>query len=255
MSVELLDRTRKINKLLQKTGTQRVIFSDICEVMSDILQSTVLVLSKKGKLLAQFNMGTIDTIEELFVSEDGELIDSTLNERLLNILSTKENINLVTLGFSKEYTDKGYIGMVAPIDIAGERLGTLVMYRLNNAYDIEDIILGEYGATVVGLEIMRSINEENSEEIRKSTIVRSAISTLSFSEQEAIKHIFAELDGNEGILVASKVADRVGITRSVIVNALRKFESAGVIESRSLGMKGTYIKILNDILKSEIDKI
>lgn len=255
MSVELLDRTRKINKLLQKTGTQRVIFSDICEVMSDILESTVLVLSKKGKLLAQFHMKTIDTIEELFVSEYGELIDSTLNERLLNILSTKENINLVTLGFSKEYTDKGYIGIVAPIDIAGERLGTLVMYRLNKTYDIEDIILGEYGSTVVGLEIMRSINEEKSEEIRKSAIVKSAISTLSFSEQEAIKHIFAELKGDEGILVASKVADRVGITRSVIVNGLRKFESAGVIESRSLGMKGTYIKILNNILKSEIDKI
>lgn len=32
---------------------------------------------------------------------------------------------------------------------------------------------------------------------------------------------------------ASKVVDRVGITRSVTVNALRKFESAGVIESRS----------------------
>lgn len=38
----------------------------------------------------------------------------------------------------------------------------------------------------------------------------------------------------------------MGITRSVIVNALRKLESAGVIESRSLGMKGTYIKVLND---------
>lgn len=255
MSVELLDRTRKINKLLQKTGTERVIFKDICEVMSDILESTVLVLSKKGKLLAMYEKGSIDTIDDLFVNEDGELIDLQLNERLLNILSTKENINLMTLGFSREYTEQGYIGMVAPIDIAGERLGTLVMYRLNHSYDIEDIILSEYGATVVGLEIMRSINEENSEEIRKSTIVKSAIGTLSFSEQEAIKHIFDELDGNEGILVASKVADRVGITRSVIVNALRKFESAGVIESRSLGMKGTYIKILNDILKEEINKI
>jgi len=161
----------------------------------------------------------------------------------------------VTLGFSKEYTDKGYIGMVTPIDIAGKRLGTIVMYRLDKTYDIEDIILSEYGSTVVGLEIMRSINEEIAEEMRKSAIVKSAISTLSFSEQEAIKHIFAELNGNEGVLVASRVADRVGITRSVIVNALRKFESAGVIESRSLGMKGTYIKILNNILKSEIDKI
>ena len=52
--------------------------------------------------------------------------------------------------------------------------------------------------------------------------------------------------------MASKIADRVGITRSVIVNALRKFESAGVIESRSSGMKGTYIKIVNDMLLSEL---
>lgn len=255
VSVELLDRTRKINKLLQKTGTERVIFADICEVMSDILESTVLVLSKKGKLLAVFEDESMESIEELLVPGEGDLINLQLNERLLNILSTKENINLMTLGFSKELTEKGYIGMVAPIDIAGERLGTLVMYRVSNSYDIEDIILGEYGSTVVGLEIMRSINEENSEEQRKSNIVKSAISTLSFSEQEAIKHIFEELDGIEGILVASKVADRVGITRSVIVNALRKFESAGVIESRSLGMKGTYIKILNDILIDEIAKI
>ena len=59
----------------------------------------------------------------------------------------------------------------------------------------------------------------------------------------------------EGILVASKIADRSGITRSVIVNALRKLESASVIETRSLGMKGTRIKILNPKLKSELENI
>ena len=72
---------------------------------------------------------------------------------------------------------------------------------------------------------------------------------------EAITHIFDELNGTEGILVASKIADRVGITRSVIVNALRKFESAGVIESRSSGMKGTYIKVLNDVVFEEVDSL
>ena len=45
------------------------------------------------------------------------------------------------------------------------------------------------------------------------------------------------------------------ITRSVIVNALRKFESAGVIESKSLGMKGTYIKVKNEYLIDEVKKI
>lgn len=76
--------------------------------------------------------------------------------------------------------------------------------------------------------------------------------TLSYSETEAMVHIFDELNGLEGVLVASKIADKVGITRSVIVNALRKFESAGVIESRSSGMKGTYIKVLNDYIYQEI---
>ena len=89
----------------------------------------------------------------------------------------------------------------------------------------------------------------------KEHIVQSAISTLSYSELEAIIHIFDELDGSEGILVASKIADRVGITRSVIVNALRKFESAGVIESRSSGMKGTYIKVVNDYVFTELEHI
>ena len=103
--------------------------------------------------------------------------------------------------------------------------------------------------------MMRSVNEESAEEQRKVNIVRSAISTLSFSELEAIQHIFDELEGNEGILVASKIADRVGITRSVIVNALRKFQSAGVIESRSSGMKGTYIKVINDVVFGELRKL
>ena len=129
------------------------------------------------------------------------------------------------------------------------------MYKCNELYEIDDIILSEYGTTVVGLEMLRSVNEESAEEARKEQIVQSAISTLSFSELEAIIHIFDELGGSEGILVASKIADRVGITRSVIVNALRKFESAGVIESRSSGMKGTYIRVVNDYIFQELEQI
>ena len=53
----------------------------------------------------------------------------------------------------------------------------------------------------------------------------------------------------------ARLLTRVGITRSVIVNALRKFESAGVIESRSSGMKGTYIKVLNDVVFDEIAEL
>lgn len=254
MSVQLLDKTRKINKLLHNNNSHKVVFNDICDVLSDILKSNVLVISKKGKVLGIKNREDIPEIHELIEDKVGLLIDSMLNERLLLVLSTKENVNLTTLGFDSDNIEK-YQGLLLPIDIAGERLGTLFLYKLDAQYDIDDIILGEYGTTVVGLEMMRALNEENAEEDRKIAIVRSAISTLSFSELQAIKHIFSELDGNEGILVASKIADRVGITRSVIVNALRKFESAGVIEARSSGMKGTYIKVLNDVVFDELKAV
>ena len=254
MSVQLLDKTRKINKLLHNNSTSKVIFNDICAVLTEVLKSNVLVLSKKGKVLGVCTDSDVKVIVELLENSVGSFIDGVLNERILGILSTKENVNLSTLGFSRE-ASAGYKAIITPIDIAGERLGTLIIYKQNEDYEIDDIILSEYGTAVVGLEMLRSVNEESAEEARKEQIVRSSISTLSFSELEAIVHIFDELEGTEGILVASKVADRVGITRSVIVNALRKFESAGVIESRSSGMRGTYIKILNDYIVPELDSI
>ena len=61
-----------------------------------------------------------------------------------------------------------------------------------------------------------------------------------------------ELGATEGVIVASKIADRVGVTRSVIVNALRKLGSAGILESSSLGMKGTYIKVINPLFLEEL---
>ena len=250
MSVQLLDKTRKINKLLHNNNTSKVVFNDICEVLSEILESNILVLSKKGKVLGFSVWKDVDVINELMENNIGSFADHMLNERLLSVLSTKENVNLATLGFSQENGEK-YQAIVTPIEIAGERLGTLFIYREHTGYGIDDIILSEYGTTVVGLEMLRSVNEESAEE----KIVKSAISTLSYSELEAIVHIFRELDGNEGVLVASKIADRIGITRSVIVNALRKFESAGVIESRSSGMKGTYIKVLNDVVFDELAKV
>lgn len=254
MSVQLLDKTRKINKLLHNNNSSKVVFNDICAVMTDILDSNVLVVSKKGKILGVGRSLRVKVIHELIAETVGSHIDDMLNERLLSILSTKENVNLETLGFSPENI-RGYQAIITPIDIAGERLGTLFIYKQDAFYEIDDIILSEYGTAVVGLEMLRSVNEENAEESRKEHIVQSAIGTLSFSELEAILHIFDELGGTEGILVASKIADRVGITRSVIVNALRKFESAGVIESRSSGMKGTYIKVLNEYVFTELEKI
>jgi transcriptional pleiotropic repressor len=171
--------------------------------------------------------------------------------KTVTVFSLKENVNLQTLGFSQTVAE-GYQAVITPVEIAGERLGTLFLYKNSGTYGIEDIILCEYGATVVGLEMLRSVSEESAEEIRKEQVLRSALSSLSYSELEAIFYVFDEMEESECVLIASKIADRVGITRSVIVNALRKLEGAGVIESRSSGMRGTYIKVVNELIFDEL---
>lgn len=251
--VQLLDKTRKIGKLLHNNNSSKVIFNDICTVMQETMHSNVLVISRKGKILGISGKDG-EIIDDLSQNEVGSFLDPLLNERLLAVLSTKENVNLMTLGFDIA-DDREFSAIVTPIEIAGERLGTLFLYRHDGEYGIDDIILCEYGTTVVGLEMLRAVSEENAEEDRKLSVVRSALGTLSYSEMEAITLIFRELKGSEGILVASKIADQAGITRSVIVNALRKFESAGIIESRSSGMKGTYIRVQNEFVFDEVKKL
>ena len=177
MSVQLLDKTRKINKLLHNSSSSKVVFNDICQVLMETLSSNILVLSKKGKVLGISLCPGVEEITELIEDNVGGHIDSLLNERFLGVLSTKENVNLQTLGF--EHVNSSCYGIINPIDIAGERLGTVFMYRNDRPYDIEDIIVSEYGTTVVGLEMMRAVHEENAEEDRKQQVVKSAFNTLS----------------------------------------------------------------------------
>ena len=115
MNVQLLDKTRKILNLLHNNSTSKVVFNDICSVLVETLSSNVLVLSRKGKVLGVGFCDNVAPIRELLRNSVGERIDSLLNDRLLGILSTKENVNLATLGFEQEGIEQ-YYAMIMPIN-------------------------------------------------------------------------------------------------------------------------------------------
>ncbi|MFE8695191.1 GTP-sensing pleiotropic transcriptional regulator CodY [Cytobacillus sp. FJAT-53684] len=256
--MDLLTRTRKINAMLQRAAGKPVNFKEMAEILSDVIEANIYVVSRRGKLLGYAANQQIENDRMKKMFEDRQFPEEYTNS-LFNIQETSSNIDIESqyTAFPVENKDLFSNGLttIVPIIGGGDRLGTLILARLQEQFHDDDLILAEYGATVVGMEILREKAEEIEEEARSKAVVQMAISSLSYSELEAIEHIFEELNGKEGLLVASKIADRVGITRSVIVNALRKLESAGVIESRSLGMKGTYIKVLNDKFLQELEKL
>ncbi|GIO21960.1 GTP-sensing pleiotropic transcriptional regulator CodY [Oceanobacillus sp. J11TS1] len=256
--MDLLTRARKINAMLQTATGKSVNFNEMSASLGDVIRGNVYIVSRRGKLLGVAVNQEVENDRMKSMLEEKQFPEE-YTEGLHEIRETTANLDIdnkhtVFPIENKDLFKDGYTTIV-PIIGGGERLGTLIIGRVNDTFNDDDLLLAEYGATVVGMEILHEKTEEIEMEARSKAVVQMAISSLSYSELEAIDHIFEELNGKEGLLVASKIADRVGITRSVIVNALRKLESAGVIESRSLGMKGTYIKVLNDKFLVELEKI
>lgn len=71
-------------------------------------------------------------------------------------------------------------------------------------------------------------------------------SLLSFSEKKAVKGLSNVVgQSQETRYIASRMADALDVTRSVIVNAQTKLEIAGLIETASLGVSGTAVKVLD----------
>ncbi len=254
----LLEKTRKMNQLLRIAATE-VDFQASARVLRDSLDCNVYILDKLGSILGYSLVDDFDcdVMKEKVLTHSE--FPGTYAERLYMHRDTAANIQhnngecVFVEGQDCPY--KGKVITIVPVIGGGDRLGTLVLGRTAGDLEEADLILAEHAATIAAMEMIRYNQESAEEETRQRAAVRIALGTLSFSELNAMKHIFEELGSTEGYLVASKVADRVGITRSVIVNALRKFESAGVIESRSLGMKGTYIKVLNLKLLDELKKL
>lgn len=252
----LLNQTREINQLLQKS--EKVDYSEVVAFLSRCIEANVYLIAKDGKILGHalhegFECGIMleEIIEKGYFPEDYMKVLKRVRETTCNI-----RLNNHCCVFNEEL--KCPVGekysLVVPVVGVGKRLGSLLIAKFHMEFTEEDLVLAEHGATMLGMDMLRGRLDKLEDDTRKLTTVQVALSTLSYSELEAAMNILSELDGDENLIVASKIADRVGITRSVIVNALRKLESAGVIESKSLGMKGTYIRILNEHLLEEINK-
>lgn len=267
---ELLEKLRIVNKMLQveggfasgkpvSEGGDGLIFSDVAQVLADLMGANTYLIDAEGKLLGYSEAIDINNqrvkqmlldrrFPKIYADEMAKLTTSTANIGIESDMTV----------FPVETRDIFVNGLtsVIPIFAAGRRLGSLIFARLETPFDSGDLILAEHSATVMGMEMLHLINVHNEEVIRTAAAVTTALRSLSYSEREAVMEIFRHIEGLEARINASRIAGEKGITRSVIVNALRKLESANIVETQSLGVKGTFIRILSpqimDALKRDL---
>jgi len=140
------------------------------------------------------------------------------------------------------------ITMVVPIYSGKVLLGSFVAMR-KHLFLEEEKLMGKLAAALIATNLQALKNENNAADAREESAVRAAIGTLSYSELEAAAEVLRHLHEDEGNIIASTIAAKSRVTRSAIVNALRKLESAGLLEAHSMGAKGTFIKIKTPALR------
>lgn len=257
--MDLLGKVQELGQIL-RTSNNQVDFHDVAEFLSQIMSCNVYIVGRKGKILGYAVHEHALTEEWLNIMTKEQRFPGDFNKHLLRIEQTVanlENKDPFYVFSSPEENDSfrsKYIS-VAPVIASRERQGTLVFARSSSPFDNEDLILAEYSATIVALEVVHARQQRKEEESRGRALAHLAVESLSFSELQAAKYLMeAVAASSDGIVVSSQIADDHGVTRSVIVNSIRKLESAGTIESRSLGMKGTHLRILNPYVEEEITR-
>jgi transcriptional pleiotropic repressor len=188
----------------------------------------------------------------------GPVLKAEFKQRIAFIFQTAANLPLESC-FLKDDEDcfrPGTILTIIPIRNSQSAPGHLLLTKHSNEFTNDELVVAETAALAAAIYCSGNDAENGGDETRQKANALLVLDSMSFSEIKAIYNVCKALKGNEGFLVASKIADRIGVSRSVIVNAMRKLESAGVVDSRSLGIKGTYIKIKNplflDLLKERV---
>ena len=99
-------------------------------------------------------------------------IPTEYTEQLMDVKQTQSNIDIdnVLTVFPPENRDvfENSRTTIFPILGGGERLGTLVLGRVQDDFNENDLVLGEYAATVIGMEILR----EKHNEVEKKLVIK-----------------------------------------------------------------------------------
>ncbi len=255
----LLEKVRNVNRLILESDGDSLNITEGLNSLTSVIDTSVFIIGTDGQLFGKaFSTCRVCGGLQEYVDAKGELPDflntssfMLTHEPQVNLVCQVDSCELLPGGEDSCEHETAYV-IALPIFTAELRIGTLVLLRCGCPFEHDDIILAEIGVALLGIVMNSEAVEREQESARNKMLASVAFESLSYSEVEAIEEIFKSLDGPESIIIASKIADSLGITRSVIVNALRKFESAGIIESRSLGMKGTYIRVTNPQALQEI---
>lgn len=223
------DAFRKLNVYFQCNF--EINFRSFSEILNELVDAKILIADYKKNIMSSCPEGLYDVLLKEYLPLIGK-------NTLENIMVGAECCTAISVLCTSEP-----LMIIAVAEDPGSGLKD------------EEIMILENAAAILALKLNHKAEAERRNKVLEVAKIRTVINVMSYSEVQAAICILKALEGkSDGLLVASKIADNKRFTRSLIVNALRKLQSARLVESKSLGMKGTFIKILSPALFEEFRK-
>lgn len=251
----IIERMQHLNSVFRYSSENIIPLQEFCNQLAEILNSNIYLFYEDGNIFCHaiapefvcpYNDLSLEghTLPDTFHSFFNKKDRSTFNVHEKCPICTYENVGICTMG-------ERYYSMI-PITSSRKKRAGLLLIRYGGPFEQDEEILCEYAAMVISLDILYRDQEKLKSESLETAYSELAVKTLSLSELYAANAVLKMIDGNWGMVKLADAANVAFVTQSAVTSAIRKLEGAGVISTKTRGVKGKEIFINNKYLRNEI---
>lgn len=253
----IISKIQRLNTVFSKSATTFTSIDALCDELCGIIGCNIYLFSTNGNIstysIADKFLCTY-TKCSLEIQELPQYYMDLFNKNNKSITDIYEEHPLCTYpGVKKCLFGHRYYSM-HPIFSAFKKVAGILFIKYEEPFSDSDNVLCEYTCAIISVEMLRQEQErmhQHSIEVAKAKLT---VNSLTFSEKKAASAILEEIKGDTGEVFLNSIASKTYTTPSTVSSVLKKLELASMIITKSRGVKGKCIKILNQNIRYELDE-
>lgn len=251
----LLERMRQLNSLFMRAVTTYTPLQALCDQLCNIIVCNIYIFDTAGHIftysiadryMCPYTECSLEN-EQLppYYLEMFHSTDQCITNQYQQVPVCTYNADGICI-FSDRYFS------LYPIFTNFHKTAGILLIRYGDYFSESDQVLCEYTNAIVSLEMMRREQERAQQLSAETAAARLAVASLTYSELRVVLAVLDELSKGSGNIFLNQVASRSYATQSTVTSALKKLEGAGVIATKSQGVKGKFVRVTNRYLVNEL---
>lgn len=253
----IVSKIQRLNTVFSKSSTTLISIDALCEELCGIIGCNIYLFNPKGDIFSSAVADKFYCDYTRHSLEDHELPHyymDLFNKNNTSINDMYEAYPKCTYqGVERCFYKNRYYSMY-PIFSAFKKVAGILFIKYEEHFSESDNILCEYTCAIISIEMLRQEQEKIHQLSMEAAKAKLGVDSLTFSEKKAARAILEDIKGDSGEVFLNSIASKTYTTPSTVSSALKKLELATLISTKTRGVKGKRIIILNQNLRNEFEE-